>query len=144
MLISFSLGNGDGICPEGCSSDNDNDCQNEITNAHNVYRNNCGSAPLEWDETLAQYAQNWATYLDSNNLFMHNPDFSSFSQGENIAMGYTATGAVEAWGAEIEHTINCVCYDFYLCGHYANIINSAFTKIGCGESGGITVCNYSW
>lgn len=122
-----------------------------ITRAHNVYRQAVSESDLVWDPSTASQAQAWADYLEGNGcLFTHNPDFYTFSIGENMALvpaGYTVDEVVNLWGAEgaLVDPETGQCTDFSTCGHYQNIVNPSATKLGCGvsESCGIYVCDYA-
>ena len=116
-----------------------------ITRAHNSYRANVGHQPLAWDSAIAVEAQAWADQLAISGTLQQNPNFGTFSSAENIAAGvYSATVVVDLWAAEIIYTTNGIyCPDYMKCGHYANIVNQNFTKVGCGNNGGYWVCNYS-
>ena len=94
-----------------------------ITRAHNGYRNNVGSPPLVCDPGIAIEAQAWADYLYSNQLFQHNPDFASFSDGENIASTWetSAADAVAIWAAEIIYTENHYCPRYSEIGFFSGL-----------------------
>jgi cysteine-rich repeat protein len=119
-----------------------------ITRAHNNLRHFAGSQPLEWDQNIADQAQAWADSLYANGQFFHNPNFSDFSNGENLAMWVrTAAECVDLWASEIVETDQGIaCNDWPVCGHYGTIIHPNFTKIGCGVTSTpfIWVCNYSY
>ena len=67
--------------------------------AHNDKRALHGAAPLVWNSTLAQHAQEWAEYLRSNNSFEH---AQNINEGENLywragQVQATCGDAVESW-----------------------------------------------
>lgn len=55
---------------------------NDITNYVNAYREKNQAPPLTWDSTLGAFAQNWAYYMASNNLFQNS---GTQVYGENIS-----------------------------------------------------------
>lgn len=82
--------------------------------------------PLEIDDKLVNYAQDWAEYMSQNNKLKHgkmrdimNLGFSS--AGENIAYGQKDEKSVmQSW--------------LWSPGHRRNIMNKSFTHMGCGFS----------
>jgi cysteine-rich repeat protein len=122
-----------------------------ITRAHNVYRTEVSSPPLSWDSTIAAHAQEWANTVEVNGCNLaHNPNSGLFSHAENMAYapGLTPGGAVDLWAAEKYLKANIdmgYCSGAWTpqCGHYLNMINLSYTKLGCGKSNcGYWVCNY--
>jgi uncharacterized protein YkwD len=109
---------------------------NEVLRLVNIERTNVGVAPLVLDEALCNAANMRAIEMDYSGNFSHTrPDgrdcvtvfsfceISFYTCGENIAAGYpTPAAVVEGW-------MNST-------GHKANILNTAFTKMGLGYSTG--------
>lgn len=107
---------------------------NEVLTLVNQIRAEAGVAPLTLDTTLCQAATMRAVEMNYSDLFSHTrPNGSScftvfdtygityFSCGENIAAGYASPAAVvEGWKNS--------------SGHYANMINASYTKLGVGMS----------
>lgn len=104
----------------------------EVLKYTNEARAEVGVAPLVLDETLSKAACHRAAEMDYYDTFSHTrPDgtscFSVFDEygirygwaGENIASGYPSPRAV------VNGWINSP-------GHYANMINESFTKLGVG------------
>lgn len=106
---------------------------NEIIKYTNQYRKEKGVKALTIDNELCLAANIRAMEMAYNNYFEHTrPDgkpfwtvlndlnINRYSSGENIAYGYEDAKEVsEAWKASK--------------GHYANMINSHYNKIGIGE-----------
>lgn len=126
--------------------------------AHNLWRSkpSYNTPALAWDATVAAYAQEWATYLATNNKFEHR---SNGQYGENMFIGsaapYAPSVIVDSWGSEEEFWDKTCTGDFdqccqggwMKCGHFTAVIWNTTTKVGCGKalnSAGheITVCNY--
>lgn len=111
----------------------------EIVNYVNSYRALFPINPIVWDPTIATFSQNWANYLNSNNLFEH----SGVSMyGENLAwfQGYTQDIittiklSVDLWFNEI------LLYNFNKpgfseeTGHFTQLMNATSTTFGIGYS----------
>lgn len=97
---------------------------------HNKWRVKHHSPKLMWDETLAEYAENYAQHCK----FQH----SGGPYGENLGAGYPSVAVViDAWYAENEK------YSYerpgfsMRTGHFTQMIWKATTKVGCGYA----VCN---
>ncbi|CDK28681.1 unnamed protein product [Kuraishia capsulata CBS 1993] len=108
------------------------DFATEILNQHNKYRALHGVDDLSWDSTLASYAQNYADEFDCGSL-VH----SGGPYGENLALGYSTTGAVDAWYSEGDN------YDYSAASvldHFTQVIWKDTTKLGCASK----YCNSYW
>lgn len=108
-----------------------------ILNEHNVKRALHEDTPaLSWSDTLATYAQNYADDYDCSGTLTH----SGGSYGENLALGYDAAGAVDAWYNEISD------YDWSdpsyssSTGHFTQVVWKSSTQLGCG----IKACGGAW
>lgn len=126
---------------------------NEILSAHNKYREEVGVSPLQWSESLAKSAQQWANQLASTNTFQH----SSTKYGENIWAGtkgrFSVTQMVNSWGSEKKYFIpnrpfpNTCKGGWQQCGHYTQIIWEDTRQVGCGLARGKNmdyfVCQYN-
>ncbi|CDO93499.1 unnamed protein product [Kluyveromyces dobzhanskii CBS 2104] len=112
---------------------------------HNAKRSLHKDTPsLSWSADLASYAQNYADNYDCSGSLTH----SGGQYGENLALGYGTTGAVDAWYNEIKD------YDFSSgdysssTGHFTQVVWKSTTKVGCGikECGGVwgdyIICSY--
>lgn len=127
--------------------------KNEILSAHNKYRKEVGVSPLQWSDSLAKSAQQWANQLASTNTFQH----SSTKYGENIWAGtkgrFSITQMVDSWGSEKKYFIpnqpfpNTCKGGWQQCGHYTQIIWKNSKEIGCGLARGKNmdyfVCQYN-
>ncbi|KAI7876939.1 PR-1 protein [Lichtheimia hyalospora FSU 10163] len=113
---------------------------NQIVQLHNRFRAQHGAPPLKWDNTLAQYAQNWSNGCK----FTH----SGGNYGENLAWGYKSwEEAITHWYDEEKK------YDYNSqkmavpTGHFSQVVWVGTTNVGCGVSdcpnGPIYTCSYS-
>jgi uncharacterized protein YkwD len=117
---------------------------NEVLRLVNVERARVGTAPVVWNDTLAQQAEQYACEMVSYNFFDHvDPITGStlrdrareFSYdywiiGENLAAGQRSPAeVVAAW-------MNSPC-------HRENVMNPAFTELGIGVRVGGTY-GYYW
>lgn len=110
--------------------------------AHNNYRAKHSAPALEWDASLAAYAANYAAKYDCSGTLTH----SGGPWGENLALGYTPTAAVDAWyseGANYNYGSTCSVYD-----HFTQIVWVDTQRIGCAIKncgnywGDYLVCSY--
>ncbi|KAG7879809.1 hypothetical protein KL905_001303 [Ogataea polymorpha] len=118
----------------GSSGSSDSDFQEAILKEHNDKRALHGVDALTWDDTLAQYAQNYADQYSCSGVLTH----SGGKYGENLALGYSTTGTVDAWyneGANYNYGSSCSVYD-----HFTQVIWKSTTKVGCGYK----YCNDYW
>ncbi|MBL1109980.1 CAP domain-containing protein [Streptomyces sp. 5-8] len=122
--------------------------QQTIVNETNKVRQAADAPPLAWDDSVAKDAQAWADNPDSTpsgpGSLKHSP---SFNGAENMSTvgpaGATAQWAAEKskYDADPNKDPNSQGYKTQW-GHYWNMIQSRFTKIGCGAREGVTVCHY--
>lgn len=128
----------------------------EILAAHNKHRAEVNVAPLEWSNSLADNAQEWANYLASlgGNQLQHS---SNSGEGENLWLGtsaaFTYTQMVDMWGAEKQYFVGGTFPDvsstgnWFDVGHYTQIVWENTTEVGCAiaNAGGndILVCRYN-
>lgn len=113
------------------------DFANTILKEHNIKRAlQEDTSALTWSSELATYAQNYADSYDCSGTLTH----SGGPYGENLALGYTAAGSVDAWYNEIQY------YDFSnptfssQTGHFTQVVWKSSTQVGCG----IKACNNEW
>ena len=125
---------------------------------HNKIRNELyQDAPISWDDTVAQTAQDYANYLAKTGKFEHDSSIRG-EYGENIAMMYSSSNpykdAIDMWASEkpYYHYDTNSCDSGEVCGHYTQIIWKNSTYLGCGkakyqtgryEGYWIVVCRYA-
>lgn len=121
------------------------DFQTSMLNEHNVKRALHANTPdLTWSDTLASYAQNYADNYDCSGNLVH----SGGEYGENLALGYGTTGAVDGWYDEISS------YDYSnpgfseATGHFTQVVWASTSQVGCGIKscgdvwGDYVICSY--
>lgn len=118
---------------------------------HNIARAAHNAPPLEWDDTLAEYAQKNADQCAAQDSLGH--DFTETEDGEhmgqNAAMTYpdlseveTARQSVEMWYDEI----NTPGYNYegdFGAGHFTQVVWKETTKVGMAFNGRYVSANYS-
>jgi len=112
---------------------------------HNQLRRLHQVPNLEWDETLANYAQRYATKC----VFKH----SSSPYGENLASGYpSVNAAINAWYAENKNYSYMWPGFSYKTGHFTQVVWKSTKRLGCafvfcngknGTPGYYLVCEYA-
>ncbi|CAI4043665.1 hypothetical protein SKDZ_10G1340 [Saccharomyces kudriavzevii ZP591] len=119
------------------SDDELSDFASSVLAEHNKKRALHKDTPaLTWSNTLATYAQDYADNYDCSGTLTH----SGGPYGENLALGYDATSAVDAWYNEISS------YDFSNpgfsgnTGHFTQVVWKSTTQVGCG----IKTCGGAW
>lgn len=80
--------------------------------------------PLEYNQELSKYAQDWASYMASTNKLVHS------SMTSIIDIGFNRAGENIAYGQIDEEKVMKSWLRSY--GHRRNIMNKSFTEIGCG------------
>ncbi|SMN19284.1 similar to Saccharomyces cerevisiae YJL079C PRY1 Protein of unknown function [Maudiozyma saulgeensis] len=121
------------------------DFETSMLNEHNVKRALHVNTPdLTWSDTLASYAQAYADNYDCSGVLTH----SGGAYGENLALGYGTTGAVDGWYDEISS------YDYSNpgftenAGHFTQVVWASTSQVGCGikSCGGVwgdyVICSY--
>lgn len=109
----------------------------EILSAHNKYRAEVGVPPLQWSNSLANSAQQWANQLAATHTFKH-----SGRGGENIWMGtaghYSRPQMVGSWGDEKRYFVSNGTFpnvsstgNWADVGHYTQIVWRNTTEVGC-------------
>lgn len=104
-----------------------------LLNAHNAKRALHGVPDLVWDDTLYAYAAQYAANYDCSGTLTH----SGGPYGENLALGYTLEGAIDAWYAEGDN------YDYGSCSvlnHFTAVVWKSSTHVGCATK----QCNNAW
>ena len=117
----------------------------EVLSAHNQYRATHHASKLEWDDTLSNYAQRYASQC----RFEH----SHGPYGENLATGYPSLqAAMQAWYNEKKLYSHSNPQFAKTTGHFTQVVWKATTKIGCGyvacnglhgTPGNYLVCEYN-
>jgi uncharacterized protein YkwD len=117
----------------------------EVLNTHNRYRAQHHAPKLEWDDTLSQYAQRYASQC----RFKH----SYGPYGENLAAGYPSLqAAMHAWYIEKNLYSHRNPQFANSTGHFTQLVWKSTTKIGCGyvacnglngTPGNYLVCEYN-
>ncbi|GMI97657.1 hypothetical protein like AT4G33720 [Hibiscus trionum] len=126
------------------------DSPNDILKAHNKYRAEVGAPPLDWDDSLATYAQE---YADKTKVNCEMND-SIQPYGVNLASlsgKMSITDAVKYWAAEkydYDHASNTCKGGGFACIHYAQVVSKASFSVGCAEAKcangrKYVVCNYN-
>jgi Cysteine-rich secretory protein family/LysM domain len=109
----------------------------EILAAHNSYRSQVGVPNLQWSNSLASSAQQWANQLAATHTFKH-----SGRGGENIWMGtaghYSRTQMVGSWGDEKRYFVPNGTFpnvsstgNWADVGHYTQVVWRNTTEVGC-------------
>jgi pathogenesis-related protein 1 len=127
----------------------------EILQIHNQARSKVGVEPLQWDCTLAKYAQRWV----DQDKWKHSSaaDYKSFLPpsyaftGENLAVvagsrrQITKEG-IALWLSEQKdwNASASQCKNGKICTHYTQVVWRKTSKIGCGINRNATVMGPRW
>lgn len=125
--------------------------------AQNRERLKLGLRPLNWNDALAQSAQQWADHLAATGRFEHAPENRSSPEGENIWAGtrgyYAPEAMVDAWVREKRYfkpgvfPYNSTTGRVEDVGHYTQLVWRATSQVGCAEAASaaedILVCRYA-
>ncbi|XP_074353601.1 pathogenesis-related protein 1A-like [Apium graveolens] len=125
----------------------------DYLDAHNAARAAVNVQPIEWDQTVADYAMNYANQRSGDCVLQH----SGGQYGENIyggpgagLGGFTAKDAVAAWVGEqqyYDYNSN-TCAQGEECGHYTQVVWRNSVKLGCAriecmnDGGLFVICSY--
>ncbi|KAH3679300.1 hypothetical protein WICMUC_001124 [Wickerhamomyces mucosus] len=122
------------------------DFTSKILSFHNEKRAlHENTPPLTYSSQIAENSQEYANEYNCNGTLIHheNPLY-----GENLALGYETTAAVEAWYDEISFYNYSNPGFTEETGHFTQVIWQNTTMIGCGYKdcgsyyGQYTVCQY--
>jgi hypothetical protein len=130
---------------------NISDLKKIYISGHNKIRKLYNLENLEWDDTIAAYAQEWADYLkEDHNCDMHHRSAlnrrDNKRYGENLAVNWYSLKiapdeffasphlGLYGWASE------CLYYDYEqnsceaqkMCGHYTQMVWRTTKKFGCG------------
>lgn len=133
-----------------CLGWNDQADRAAILQWHNTYRCMHGVPLLQWDDTIAAHAQNWANQCRGNmqhSSQQQRRNIAGFrSLGENLAWASPSIDgkqAAQMWYDEIKSTNNGRVSSFGMgTGHYTQVVWRGTTSFGCGHSSGLVVCQY--
>ncbi|XP_011658861.1 basic form of pathogenesis-related protein 1 [Cucumis sativus] len=125
------------------------DSPQDFLDAHNTARAQDGVEPVQWDETVASFALQYANQRINDCSLVH----SGGPYGENIAWGMpdlSGTAAVEMWVNEKEFYDygSNTCAASRVCGHYTQVVWRNSVRIGCAKvictnnGGTFITCNY--
>ncbi|KAL4284479.1 hypothetical protein GQ457_16G004380 [Hibiscus cannabinus] len=112
------------------------DSPNDILEAHNKYRAEVGAPPLDWDDSLASYAQDYADKKKGDCEMKH----SMGPYGENLASAsgnMSIVDAVKFWTDEksdYDHASNTCKSGGHDCFHYTQVVSEASFSVGCGKA----------
>nr|XP_043623451.1 pathogenesis-related protein PR-1 type-like [Erigeron canadensis] len=119
-------------------------------NSHNTARKEVGVGPMQWDSTVAKFAESYANRRKADCALLHS---HSEKYGENIAVGwggeFTGLEAVKLWvdeKADYDYNSN-TCARFKVCGHYTQVVWRNSTRLGCARvkcenNAWFVTCNY--
>ncbi|MFI9275266.1 CAP domain-containing protein [Kitasatospora sp. NPDC052896] len=122
--------------------------QQAILSETNSVRAQAGQSGLTWDGGLASAAQSWADNPASTagGSLHHGPTGNAAenmsSAGPRQATGHWASEK-SAYDSDPNHDPYANQAGYYRWGHYYNMINPSYSKMGCGAKSGVTVCRYA-
>ena len=143
------------VQPKDGDKSDDQSSEDSYLKLHNDLRANHRAPALEYNKTIAAYAQDYMKTQNCQKKLTHSDsDHNHQHYGENLAKGYhTAEDSIQAWYDEYKY------YDFNQpwkvtgndTGHFTQIAWKGATQLGCAEKpceegsgyGGIyLICNY--
>ncbi|SMN21738.1 similar to Saccharomyces cerevisiae YJL078C PRY3 Cell wall protein with a role in mating efficiency [Maudiozyma saulgeensis] len=102
--------------------------QQSVLDEHNRLRAlHVDTPPLVWDDALASFAQDWAAKYDCSGILTHSQE----PYGENLAIGYTAIEATDAWYDEIRFYNYSDPQYSETTGHFTQMVWKDSNKLGC-------------
>lgn len=105
----------------------------EILNQHNNKRKLHRAQPLQWNSTVFEYAAKHAQEYDCSGILTH----TGGKYGENLAIGYTIDGSINAWYNEGK-TYKYGLEDTY--NHFTALIWNSTSLVGCAYK----YCSQTW
>lgn len=105
----------------------------EMLHSHNVRRAQHHAQPLVWNNSLYEFASEYVANYDCSGNLKH----SGGPYGENLAIGYSPTGAIDAWYSE-GNSYNYEVANTY--DHFTQVVWNDTTQLGCASK----YCNPVW
>lgn len=105
----------------------------DILNQHNIKRKLHGTQSLSWNSTVFEYAAAYAQDYDCSGILTH----SGGKYGENLAIGYSTDGSVNAWydeGGTYKYGLENVY------NHFTALIWNSTSQVGCAYK----YCSQTW
>ncbi len=129
-----------------------------LLDLHNEWRREWdpGLPKLVWDEEMARSSQEWSDKMARSGKMEHVANLPAGVYGENLSFGDDPVTAAQLWHQEkadyskiVKKGKKCTPSDlewakYVKCGHYANAVDSRFTRLGCGMSGSYLTCRYGY
>lgn len=109
--------------------------QQDFLIAHNAVRTPLKLRELQWDNTVADSAREWARELAENQCAFEHENQQTY--GENLwwsSFEPTPYEVVDAWASEVafyDYETN-TCEDGQMCGHYTQLVWADTERVGCG------------
>lgn len=107
--------------------------QDKMLALHNSKRALHNSSPLIWNSTVMEFAENYTEKYNCSGILEH----SGKVYGENLAVGYTPEGAINAWYDEGDN-YEYGAEDTY--SHFTAMIWNSTSSLGCSYK----YCNPVW
>lgn len=118
--------------------------ESNVVSLHNTLRSKHSAQPLKWSTNLTNFAINYANSYNCNGTLIH----SHSQYGENLALGYNTTAAIQAWyNEEKDYNYNDPVFS-EKTGHFTQLVWNSSTLIGCAIKdcgdyfGEYLVCEY--
>ncbi|WP_280701757.1 CAP domain-containing protein [Kitasatospora sp. GP82] len=123
--------------------------QQAILSETNSVRQQAGQSALTWDSALAAEAQSWADDpASTSGGQLHHAAISNAA--ENMS-GYPPNQATGQWASEKSvydadpnHDPFANQAGYYRWGHYYNMINGSYHRMGCGAKSGVPISGAGW
>lgn len=102
----------------------------DVFNGINAYRASLGVAPVKFNVTVSEMAEDWSDNMAAKSVFLHNPSYSS---DPRVADRWTTAGEIIAARGDVVGQ-GLVNQWIQSPPHAQNMRNPAFTSIGVGIS----------
>ncbi|MET9604944.1 CAP domain-containing protein [Streptomyces sp. NPDC006512] len=123
--------------------------QQAILAETNGVRRQAGQPPLTWDTGLASASQAWAD--DPRSTAGGGLRHDDSAAGAENMSGAPPSGATAQWAgekaaydADSDHDPETNAAGYAAWGHYANMTDGSYTKMGCGAKSGVPVPGEGW